>query len=232
MGDVERVVAAVRAQLGKPIGWPAPDGYPEGLALCVLDCVWSLDTHYDRVVVPLLGRYRAHRRAAGGDPERDGLRALLDVFDGLGGSEAFAERIGTRHRAYRRATAPLKAAAVEHAARALSAPAVGVDSVADLHARLVADPKRVYWAWKSTPGQRSSETGWRYLLLLAGQDEVKPDRMVRRFLAAALDVPDVPEPRAAACVQHAARELGVPARALDHAIWRHQSGRTTGGGSL
>jgi hypothetical protein len=40
-------------------------------------------------------------------------------------------------------------------------------------------------AWLAVPGQRSG-ISWRYLLMLAGIPEVKPDRMIRRFVADAL----------------------------------------------
>ncbi len=79
--------------------------------------------------------------------------------------------------------------------------------------------------WRRLTGQRSSDTGWRYLLLLAGADEVKPDRMICRFVARALGCSAVASATAAVLVREAAGLLGVPVRVLDHAIWRWESGR-------
>lgn len=80
-------------------------------------------------------------------------------------------------------------------------------------------------AWQQIPGQRSSLTGWRYLLLLAGKQEVKPDRMILRFVADALGR-EVREDEAAEFVRAAAGLLEVQARELDYQIWQYQSGRT------
>jgi len=72
-------------------------------------------------------------------------------------------------------------------------------------------------------GQRSG-ISWHYLLLLAGVEDVKPDRMIQAFLKKA--IPRIPDPDAArALVVAAAAELGVTPRTLDHRIWRYQSGR-------
>jgi len=78
-------------------------------------------------------------------------------------------------------------------------------------------------AWTKVAGQRSG-LSWSYLLLLAGEEEVKPDRMVVRFVAAAIGrVPSADE--AAGLVRAAAEHLGVSVRPLDHRIWRVQSDR-------
>ncbi len=115
------LAASCRQVLGEPQSWLNPAGYPDGLALCLLDCVWSLVIHYDRHVVPVLERYRAHRHADGADPERDGASDLVAMFDRLGGPEQFAAKVGTRHRTSTHPGAPLKAEAAMAAARALAA---------------------------------------------------------------------------------------------------------------
>jgi hypothetical protein len=61
--------------------------------------------------------------------------------------------------------------------------------------------------------------------LLAGKQEVKPDRMVRRFVADAIDRA-VNADEAHALLSAAAELLGVQPRELDHQVWRYQSGRT------
>jgi FMN phosphatase YigB (HAD superfamily) len=62
--------------------------------------------------------------------------------------------------------------------------------------------------------------------MLVGLPEVKPDRMIRRFAAAALGRPRetaVSVDEARDLVLGAAARLGVSPRALDNAIWTYQS---------
>lgn len=223
---VNAVVARCRDVLGPSDRWQNPVGYRESLALSILDSVWSLASDYDAHVVPVLDRYRGLRRAAGGDPSTDGARDLIELAEAVGGPEALAGRLDNHQRTSTHAGAPLKSVAVVLAAEALVA--AGIDTADEFRAAVACDPERVRSAWRRTPGQRSSSIGWRYLLLLLGEDEVKPDRMVQAFLASC-DLPGVTPDAAAALVSDAARELGVPARVLDHAIWRYQ--RSIGRGS-
>jgi hypothetical protein len=182
--EVEAVTAHCRAVLGPKDKWRAPPGWPGCLALCLLDSAWSIDSDYEAVVRPLVGRYRDHRRAQGATPEQDSLADLLTLYEQVGGPDGFAARIGNRRPAHTKPGAPSRAQAVHSTAEALLA--AGVDTTADL-LRSVAGPhgglKR---AWRRVPGNGTA--GWRYLLMLAGDEHVKPDRMVRRFVSAALPV--------------------------------------------
>jgi hypothetical protein len=56
---------------------------------------------------------------------------------------------------------------------------------------------------------------------------VKPDRMIKRFVASAIGVSETAlgDRKAAALVKAAAEANGWDVIALDHAIWRFQSGR-------
>lgn len=73
-------------------GATAPDGYPDGLALCVIDSVQSTGVTYSSVE-NVIARYRAYRRDQGGDPNRDGVRDLLATIRrtrrtaGMGGDD-------------------------------------------------------------------------------------------------------------------------------------------------
>ena len=202
----------------------APGGYRDGLALCVIDSVQSTGLNYTSVG-KVLDRYRTYRRAQGGDPATDGVVELLATFDELGGTHAWASRIGTRNRTSTRGGI-LKAEAIRDAARVLTANAI--DTTAALRA-VADDDKRleqVRKAWCAVKGQRSGIT-WRYVLMLAGVPGVKPDRMIIRFVADALEVPrrSVGSEFAAEIVTAAAPELNMSASALDHAIWRFQRRR-------
>lgn len=83
--------------------------------------------------------------------------------------------------------------------------------------------------WLAVPGQRSG-ISWRYLRMLAGLPDVKPDRMVMRFVASALSVDEstITTDRAVTLVRAAADHFGADQRALDHEIWEYQSGKRAG----
>ncbi|MEV6527473.1 hypothetical protein AB0M43_36665 [Longispora sp. NPDC051575] len=221
--SVARVLVKVRAVLGDPAGWVSPGGYPGSLALCAIDAIQSLGVRYTSVE-RVVARYRNFRREQGHDPNADGVTELLHTFSTVGGARPWAETIGTLHRTSTHAGAPLKAEAIEQAARALAARRIL--TCRDLASAEADHPGQAKAAWLLVRGQRSG-TSWRYLLMLSGTPGVKPDRMIIRFVATALDRPEstVSTQEAVRLITSVARELGVSATLLDHAVWRWQSGR-------
>lgn len=121
----------------------------------------------------------------------------------------------------------MKAQAIEQAAQALLTEEIS--SCQDIRTARSEDLALAERGWRRVPGQ-SSGTSWRYLLMLAGRPGVKPDRMIIRFVAAALERPasQVSTGVAASLVAEAATGLGATPTRLDHAIWRKQSGRDSG----
>lgn len=81
-------------------------------------------------------------------------------------------------------------------------------------------------AWLGLPSQKSGVT-YNYLLILAGFQSVKPDRMVIRFVAkhAGLDAKKLTPMETADLIQQVAELYPTQPRWLDHVIWRHVSGR-------
>lgn len=80
--------------------------------------------------------------------------------------------------------------------------------------------------WSTVPGQASG-VSWRAFCMLVGLAEVKPDRMIRRYVATALGRPGesaVGVEEARDLVMATAALLGVSPRDLDYAIWSYQSG--------
>ncbi|MEI4270876.1 hypothetical protein TEK04_03985 [Klenkia sp. LSe6-5] len=217
--DVTVLAAACRAQLGPEDTWTPPVGYPDSLALCVVDAVWSMGVRYGGVQ-RVVQRYLTARSAVGADGRHDGARDLLDQADRFGGAEAFATTMDNRSRTSTR-SGILKADAVIRCARALVA--AGIESAADLRSAPHAKRAAAETGWREVPGQRSG-ISWRYVLLLAGVPEVKPDRMITRFVAKATGSAAAPD-RAAALVTSVAHHLEVDVRGLDHRIWRFESGR-------
>jgi hypothetical protein len=155
-----------------------------------------------------------------------------------------AERVyGNAQRTCARTTAPHKAVIVNDALRLLAAH--GIDTVQDAQAAL-AQPVRadaLEAAWRALPGQ-SSGISWRYLGMLVGAAaQVKPDRMVIRFLSNALAASSPRSRRdlvpgtglldpedAGLLLQAVAEQLarryasrrGLTPRALDYAVWSFQ----------
>lgn len=223
VADAGRLATFAEEVLGPPPTWrPLPRGYPDGLALAVIDAIWSMGVRYG-AVEKVVDCYRTLRREAGHDPNRDGVRELLQHYEQVGGPEQFAEQVNNRQRVSTHPGAVPKAEAVYLAA--LSLQAAGIETCEELRVAATGpDEARVKAVWRAVPGQGSG-ISWRYLLMLAGLPGVKPDRMIRRFLARALDQADVAPDTAACLVEKAAELLDVSPTSLDHEIWRHERRR-------
>jgi len=150
--------------------------------------------------------------------ESDDAGALLSVYAAIGGVEAFAETVGNHQRTSTRAGV-LKAQAVLDAANLL----VGLNTTSTSLLREASDLREVEAGWRALPGQRSG-ISWHYLLMLVGTQDIKADRMIRRFLFALLGRLPAPSD-ASRILASAAPSLGCDLRALDHAVWSYQRSR-------
>ncbi|MFE0590681.1 hypothetical protein [Micromonospora echinospora] len=198
------------------------------MALAVIDAIWSIGVRYG-AVGKVVDAYRRVRRDEGGQPDRDDLPELLDHYERIGGPEQFAIQVRNRQRVSTHPGAIRKAEAVHRAASGLKQ--VGVSTCAQLRASVTAtglDASPAKKIWLAVPGQRSG-ISWRYLLMLVGIPNVKPDRWICRFVARSLEREDVVPDSAACLVERAAELLGVSPTVLDHEIWRYERGvrRTT-----
>lgn len=218
-GDVARLTVQCTELLGPADTWTPPEGYPDGLGLCIIDAVWSMGVRYGGVR-RVVRRYRALRAEEGADPDVDGAQDLVVAIERTGGPDCFSAVMDNRHRTSTR-NGILKAEAVLLCARALVA--AGVESAVDLRGAVEPMTSAAERAWRAVPGQGSG-ISWRYVRLLAGVQEVKPDRMITRFVARAIGRTPTPT-EAAALVTAVAAGLNVDLRGLDHRIWRFQSGR-------
>lgn len=215
---------ACASDLGDPDLWFAPDGYPDSLALCIIDSIYSTGAHYSSVV-NVVRRYRDARRADGGDADADGVTELLASMEARGGPDDWASTVGNRRPTSTAKGAPLKATAIHGLATGLAGAGV---STADAFRSAVSDSRHdeLKALWRSTPGQRSGIT-WEYALMLMGVPGVKADRMVVRYVACAIGrtTADVPTTKAAELVRRLAQQNGWDVIRTDHAIWRFESGR-------
>lgn len=220
--ELDKLVAACQSRLPAPATWAAFPGYPDSLALALVDAIWSPGIRY-ATTAAVVGRYAEHRRLVGTDPAHDTVSGLLSTYEGFGSTERFIDAVGTRHRVSTQSGAALKGAVVRQAAESLRE--LGIDTADQFRA---ADQtpvgKQAESAWRALPGQRSG-ISWRYLRMLLGLADVKPDRMVTRFVAAALGVSEasLAPDRVALLVQAAAAHHAVDAGALDHKIWKYQT---------
>jgi hypothetical protein len=221
-GDVAATVAAVEAQLGDLGAWGVPERF-ESVALALLAAVWSIGVRYQSVD-NVLARYRAERLATGHDAGTDRPEDLRRFIESCGGAEGFALRMRNQQRTSTR-NGILKAEAVLREAEILEREGVAVagDVLGADEDRL----DRLRARWVTVPGQGSG-VSWHAFAMLIGLADVKPDRMIRRYLAAALGLPGeaaVGVEDARRIVMAAAAHLEVAPQALDNAIWAYQSRR-------
>lgn len=217
--EIKTLVEYCETHLGDPTLWTTPEGYPNSLALCIIDSIYSTGSHYSSVV-NVIERYKS------GGGERHGAKDLARSIQQAGGAREWATTIAKNLKpAHTRPGAPLKADIIEQAVALLAE--LGIDSVPDLVAAVEEKltDNRVYRGWKRLPSQSSGVT-YSYLLILAGLPSVKPDRMIFRFLADALgEETELDVDRARELMTETAKAMNVDPRALDHIAWRAASGR-------
>lgn len=216
--DTDAVEKLVRETLGDPASWQEPAGYPDSLALCAIDSVYSLQSRYS-ATVRVLDRYRAYRREQGGDPNTDGASELLAAIEAAGGPAAAADLLfGNRAKAPGTRGSRLKSESLAEAVGRLRD--IGVETAADLRAAAKSDVKPAERAWRV---KGLGIVSFDYLLMLSGAQGVKADTMVRRFVTRAVEESGlVSKERAERAVKGAAQSFGSTQRALDHAIWLYQ----------
>jgi hypothetical protein len=220
--DSDAVLARIAVALPARDTWTDPAGYQQSLALCVVDSVFSLRATYVSTIAALR-RYRAVRHGSGADPETDDLRDLVATIDARGGPLAAAGPALFGNQGYAPGTARrgregvLKSEAIYRAA--VSMLDVGISRIEDLRGNLTGGRA----AWLGVRGL--GWVSWDYLLMLTGDDGVKADTMVQRFVAEALGLPSVTGERAKIAVTDAAADSSIDARVLDHAIWLYQRER-------
>jgi hypothetical protein len=220
--SLDKVLTACKEKLSAPTAWSAFPGYPDSLALAVLDAIWSVGIRYT-TTQGVVTRYTMHRRFAGSDAAHDSLTDLLGLYDRLGGVDTFITTVGTLNRVSTQPGAALKGEAVHQAATALQS--LGIDTAQQFRQAQGTDlGTQAETAWRAVPGQGSG-ISWRYLRMLLGIADVKPDRMVKRFIATALgtDEQQFSNDKAIRLVQAAAAHHGVEQHALDHEIWKYQT---------
>lgn len=206
--------------------------YPAGYAdasLSLIDAVYSMNAHYTGVlrVVHRYARTVGIDVVAYGRTRRRPEHRVSDLVRSLEGRDAEAlatDVFGNRSRGSGR----LKALLVANVARNLVS--LGVDGQEDLAPQDTHAYERQKGAWTAVHGLGPAT--WRYFRLLNGKEDVKPDRMLQRWVQAALCLPNIPSASATvALLEDLRRTLEarwgqrVSRRAIDQTIWFHESGR-------
>ncbi len=217
--EIKSLVEYCETHLGDPELWTTPDGYPNSLALCIIDALYSTGSHYSSVV-NVIERYKASRGT------KDGAVALAQSIRDAGGARGWATSIAHNLKpANTRPGALLKAEIIEQAADLMIKH--GIDTVPDFISHVEGDlaSNPVQKDWKKLPSQSSGIT-YSYLLMLTGLPSVRPDRMILRFLGQALGNDSAVDPQTAVeLISETAKAMKVDPRALDHIAWRAASGR-------
>ncbi|MGM9474728.1 hypothetical protein ACS5PJ_22385 [Pseudarthrobacter sp. YS3] len=225
--EAQRLTEVCRSIFGDESRWRTADGYPESLALSIIDSIYSTGSKY-RAVVNVVNAYRAYRKTQGGDADRDGTSELIQTFKEAGGSAGWAELVNNRKPAHTKKSAPLKAAVIRMAAERLEGEDLQITTQDELRAAYAnkESRKNLKDAWLGLPSQRSGVT-YNYLLILAGFQSIKPDRMVIRFVAkhTGLDTKKLTPMETVELITQVAELYPTRPRRLDHVIWRHVSGR-------
>ena len=228
-GHVARVAEKLTNAFGQ-YGLPAPPhGYPHS-GLAVIDAVFSVRANYDRHVVPVVNHYCGTvARLAPEDASFDDSLAEYSIAE-LASDLAplydrqLVERFGNRQ--VSPGTGVLKAFTVRILASTLVE--LGVCERHDLCER---------WDDPDVAGRVLGIKGmgpatWRYLLSVSLIERVKPGRMVVGWVRSTANVKELTPEEAADLLEHAVAMLqaggcNLTVRAVDHFVWRIQSGRAT-----
>lgn len=219
--DIELLRTAVEHDLGAPALWPTTVGYPNSLALCIIDAVYVTGARHQGVE-KIIERYRRFRGAQGGDADTDGAVELLASVRDVGGPEQWASDIGNRRPTSTSKKAPLRSVAMVALAERLLA--LGVGTTEELRAA-TADEARAHLVeatWCAVPGQRSGFT-WGYLVMLAQNPDIGVDRTVAAYIAR--QVGDGSHVGTAELLSATAELAGWRSTALHHALWRFETAR-------
>lgn len=81
--ELAKLIGACERDLGPADQWFAPDGYPGGFALCMIDSVFSINAGYEGVV-NVVRSYRGYRAGQRGDADTDGVLELMGTFEHFG----------------------------------------------------------------------------------------------------------------------------------------------------
>ena len=199
--DVDKVVAYLEQTI---TDWKDMfEGWPGNVELALIDAVLSIQAVYGNDPTKgIRGSIQRYKDASGRDSWDDlGVLAELDA-------DELMATLGNRQKT----GGVTKASAITNAAKNFTA--VGVAHAADVQP----DSPEQRRAYCDTKGL--GPITWEYFLMLLGNDGVKPDVLVTRFVEEALgrkaDYTEV-----ISIIRESASRLGKTVGAVDHSIWTY-----------
>lgn len=202
------------------------------MPLCIIDSVYSIGVRYEGVrnVVARfsehlgLKKFRTDRKVVPAPGEQLPTSELVRMLREAG-PEAFAEQIFQNRQRTSTRSGILKSEAVLRFAEALVRH--GGEYLQDVP-RLLGD-SALEEDVKRIPGQGSGLSLGYFFMLAGSEDQVKPDRMILRFLSAVLgrdvQVHEAQPLLVAACAELLPEFPELTPRLLDHCIWHVQRDR-------
>jgi endonuclease III len=216
--DIAAVLAHVESTVGLgQAGWTAwPGGWPNDIESSLVDAVFSARARYEHVHARVLTWQQTRKRTTF---SLLALRAEIDALQPDGWAKHFGNSQVSPSRPANAPGGRTKAATVRQACDALLA--MQVDTSASITSENSSD---VRVALLGVPGVGYATAN--YFFMLLGAPGVKPDRMVHRFLSAALRARRrFTNEDAEQVVAVVAARVGVQPHELDHAIWCFESAR-------
>lgn len=218
--DISKARAHVLATIGPPDQWTAwPGGWTKDIESALVDAVFSAQAVYQtnngRGIAGNIARWQPTRNRTAFS-----LGALVADIDAVGipkWAKDFGNRQVSPGRRVDAPGGPKKTAAVREAADKLMKADVNVAS--DVSSQTAIDVKT---ALRSVSGIGYATAN--YFLMLLGAPEVKPDRMIHRFLREATGH-DFTNADADDALCAVAQHFGAEAHVLDHAIWLYERSR-------
>jgi hypothetical protein len=205
----------------------------QSLSLCALDAVFSIGVRW-QAVRNVVARYCGHaglqifRPVGSAAPplaEQESVSQFCARLAGWGSPDQIAAMLGSRQRTSTSGNSILKAEATLRFAEQLRDQ--GIEYLQDMASLSPVVESLVLSRIRGIPGQGSGISWAAFRMLSGDEDQVKPDRMVSRFIRATLGREVTPESavelvRGAALVLRGVYPQLTP-RLLDAQIWKYQS---------
>jgi hypothetical protein len=225
ISDVQRLVAYISDKLPNLEG-AAPDNYEyASVPLCVIDAVFSIGVRYTGVTNTIdnfckFSHWEKDRKKARTEHIVSQLLSILSPYENR--FDELAENVFRNRQLTSARSGIRKAEAVYRFAKALQHH--GIETFSDAIQR--GKDRELGEAVRRIPGQSSGLSFAYFLMLVGHRDVVKPDRMLRRFVALAIDKP-VSQDYADDLVVRASAVLrtqfpNLTPSVLDNAIWTYQ----------
>jgi hypothetical protein len=202
--DIEALAEVLNARFAS-VAVRTDYGWPGRAALNVLDCVLSLNRHYDRVVYPRVAPFGASRAEG---IELSHLQTLMESYREAGD---FCKNELNYNDQRREQTLR---GVVQH-----------LLTVQSLHPGLTEQERLELWAASVCPSDYTSVcvkgfglAGFQYMRMLFGVQTTKPDIHIIRFVSQVIGR-TVNDLAALTLLEQAALKVGLPLREVDGMIW-------------